>query len=532
MRQIEARVMTHQRTAEAAPCRRRRWFPILGLRLLLALASVLAVLQASTLAGRLDEVDVRSEVRDFKKTFERGKTGEERVAAVEALPDETGDERLAKALIEALENHLKVAHRLSKELDKAKEELAPYIKPKLLDSEWTKRGELEKALTEVAGRVAAEERVALVIVDKLVEQESDEVVEFLADYGLRNRSWRVRAEIVASLGRMRHRAALDTVVIATQDKDPRVRQVAVEQAAGMQGSDDIDRYLIERIEDEAWPVRAAAIAGLAKRKSDEAVGPLILRLGEEEGRLRDDCAKALETITGQTFSDNVLAWRDWWVENHLEELEARSKPSVRHGGVSFQTVETNSQAIMYVIDISDSMNEAAANAEVGEGGMANRDDVDRSKFDVMIKELIQTIGTLPSGTKFNMIVYNHEVKRWKDEMQPVSKKTKNEALEFLLEVEPEGGTNIFDSLALAIESAGFGAQDRYYAPLVDTIYFLSDGEPSAGRFTERKEMLTEIDRMNRFRRITIHAIGIGKLHDKEFMKRLADSHGGAYVQRL
>lgn len=509
--------------------------PIEIMRVLLVSAvcgSIFAIGSAAPSARANDEVDVRSEVRDFKKIFERAKTAEERAAAVESLPDETGDDRLAKALIEALENHLKVAHRLSKELDKAKEALAPYIKPKLLDAEWTKREELEQELAEVAGRVAAEERVAMVIVDKLVEQESGEVVEFLADYGLRNRSWRVRAEIIAALGRMRDRAALDTVVIATQDKDARVRQVAVEHAARMQGSDDVDRYLIQRLTDEAWPVRAAAIAGLAERKSDEAIGPLILRLGEEEGRLRDDCAKALETITGQTFGDNVQAWRDWWVENYLEELEARSKPSVRHGGVSFQTVETSSQAIMYVIDISDSMNEAAANAEIGEGGIANRDGVDRSKFDVMIKELIQTIGVLPRGTKFNMIVYNHEVKRWKDDMQPVSKKTKNEALEFLLDVEPSGGTNIFDSLALAIESAGFGAQDRYYEPLVDTIYFLSDGEPSAGRFTERKEMLAEIDRMNRFRRIVIHAIGIGKLHDKEFMKRLADSHGGRYVQRL
>jgi len=478
-----------------------------------------------------DEIDARSEARRFSKAFAQARTPEEREAAVESVA-EIGDPKIVKELIEALEGHLKTMRRARAELEEAQEKLAPYVaKDELLEGEWRERDRLSILVDEIGTRVAAEDDVALAIVDALVEQRSDEVVEFLADWGLRNRSWRVRAEIVAALGRMATDDAIDTIVIATRDRDARVRQVAVEQAAKVR-KPEVNAYLIDRLADEEWPVRAAAVAALAERKVEAAVGPLILQMGEEEGRLRDDCAKALEAITGETFGDSVRAWRDWWAENHLEKLEESKSARGRRKAVSFQTVTTNSTAIVYVVDISDSMNEAAGSAELNEAGIGRRDDVDRSKFDVVVKELIGTIAGLPEETMFNVIVYNHEVKRWKDEMQRASKRAKNEALEYLLAIRPTGGTNIFDSLESAFDLAGRGASDKYYRPLVDTIYFLSDGAPSAGRFTETSDILREIDRMNRFRKLTIHAIGVGKLHDRDFMRSLAHDHGGRYVQRL
>ena len=498
-----------------------------------------AVLLATTLfsfvgfpvAKADDAVDVRSELARFKKEFPKAKTAPERIALIRALPDAT-DTRVIRTIIETLEKSLKAKKRLRKEYDAARKKLAPYLGKDLLEAEWQTRDSLEADAAEIAAELVAEDDVALAFVDMLVAQESDEGVEFLADWALRNRSWRIRAEVVQALGRMHHDKARETVVIATEDRDPRVRQIAVE-AAGRKGGKDVEEYLILRLSDDEWPVRAAAIEALVKRKSEICIGPLILRMGEENGRLRDDCAKALEKLTGQTFGLNVMAWRKWWAENHLEPLdEAASIPRMTREAVSFHDIKTSSQAMMFVVDISDSMNEAASSSELTDSGVGVRDGVERSKFDVMMKELIQSISMLPPKAMFNLIVYNHEVTRWKDKMQPASKKMKNEALEYLFSVQPIGGTNVFDSLELAFESAGLGAQDRYYRPLVDTIYFLSDGAPSAGRFTDPTEILKHIDRMNRFRRVTVHSIGIGKLHDKAFMKRLADAHGGRYVQRL
>jgi len=506
--------------------------PRLVFALVLALAQILGLAFGSTAASYAagEEVDVRAEVRRFSSEFRKARTANERLELVRGVPA-VGDERIARALIDALERVLDIQMDIQKDLDKARSKLAPYLGRDLLEAEWVTRDKLEAEVGEVGRTLMEEAEVALALVERLVELESDEVVEFLADWGLRQRSWRIRAEVIRALGKMGGDAARDTVVIATEDKDPRVRQAAVEEA-GKLGGEGVVEYVIRRLEDEEWPVRAAAVRALAELESREAVGPLILALGRERGRLRDDCVETLERLTGQTFGDSVRAWRDWWVENHMEELDISHFPTASRKAVSFHDVQTSSKSILFVVDISDSMNEDASSAELTEGGIGQRDGVDRSKFDVMMKELIRTIGALPEEATFNIIVYNHEVRRWQDKMQQASKRNKNSALEFLFEIEPSGGTNIFDALELAFETAGLGAQDRYYRPLVETIYFLSDGAPSAGRITDTDEILKEIDRLNRFRRISILAIGVGKLHDQEFMKSLARQNGGRYVQRL
>jgi predicted protein tyrosine phosphatase len=78
-----------------------------------------------------------------------------------------------------------------------------------------------------------------------------------------------------------------------------------------------------------------------------------------------------------------------------------------------------------------------------------------------------------------------------------------------------GSTNIFDALEKA-----FTDQD------VDTIYLLTDGEPSAGRIKDVESILDEIRRWNRTRQIVIHCIAIGI--DSNLCKRLAAENGGSY----
>ena len=78
-----------------------------------------------------------------------------------------------------------------------------------------------------------------------------------------------------------------------------------------------------------------------------------------------------------------------------------------------------------------------------------------------------------------------------------------------------GSTNIFDTLERA-----FADQD------VDTIYLLTDGDPSAGRIKDVEGIAEEVRRWNRTRQIVIHCIGIGT--DSPLLKRLAAENGGSY----
>jgi hypothetical protein len=75
---------------------------------------------------------------------------------------------------------------------------------------------------------------------------------------------------------------------------------------------------------------------------------------------------------------------------------------------------------------------------------------------------------------------------------------------------------------------------------VDTIYFLSDGSPSAGRLTKPDDILHAVRDMNGPRGVVIHAIallgGDGSKYDlieskplaRDFLEKLASQNAGTY----
>jgi hypothetical protein len=63
---------------------------------------------------------------------------------------------------------------------------------------------------------------------------------------------------------------------------------------------------------------------------------------------------------------------------------------------------------------------------------------------------------------------------------------------------------------------------------VDTVFFLSDGEPTVGEFVQTEDIRAEIHRVNQLRRVVIHCIAIGNFQ-KNFMESLAKENGGLFV---
>ena len=118
--------------------------------------------------------------------------------------------------------------------------------------------------------------------------------------------------------------------------------------------------------------------------------------------------------------------------------------------------------------------------------------------------------------EFNIIVYETGVKPTFDELRKARKKTKQEALESIDGFKPRGGTNIHDALELAFQD-----------PEVDTVYLLTDGQPSAGRITDIDELADAVRRWNYSRQIVIHGIAVGQ--KSALLKRLAEESGGEYV---
>ena len=75
-----------------------------------------------------------------------------------------------------------------------------------------------------------------------------------------------------------------------------------------------------------------------------------------------------------------------------------------------------------------------------------------------------------------------------------------------------------------------GTKDKAYECDIDTIFFLTDGFPTAGLVRVPEQILREVAGINRSMRVRIHAVGVGE-HDRGFMQALAEQNGGMYVAK-
>ncbi len=91
-----------------------------------------------------------------------------------------------------------------------------------------------------------------------------------------------------------------------------------------------------------------------------------------------------------------------------------------------------------------------------------------------------------------------------------------------------GKTNSFGALMAALGVDEKKGAEKGYTVDVDTIFFLSDGYPSYGRFIETDDVLREVRKANQLRGVVIHTIALGEF-EKDFMRRLAHENGGTFV---
>ena len=85
------------------------------------------------------------------------------------------------------------------------------------------------------------------------------------------------------------------------------------------------------------------------------------------------------------------------------------------------------------------------------------------------------------------------------------------------ELVADGGTNLYGALEYAFED-----------PDIDTIFVLSDGEPSVGDLIDPQSIRDAVVEMNATRGVVIHTIAIGGSLD--VLEWLAEDSSGRYRQ--
>jgi hypothetical protein len=335
---------------------------------------------------------------------------------------------------------------------------------------------------------------------------------------------RVASAAVAALGVLRAEdpAWLDDLRAMAGDSRRFVRNAALGDLVQRDPRMHED-LLIEALSNEDWTTRAVALEGLLAARTRAGTGAIVGRMAAEEGRMLARFADTLWQLTGQPFRMTPKAWESWWKTAQpdfepiaLEELELlrlaeeRRRLSQSTTANSFFGIRVISHRVIFILDVSGSMDERLLTKFLDEKG--------ETRIAFAKREMIAAIQRLEKGTFFNLITFSQGIDSWTPSgMALSSPENIDSAVRYTEKILTGGGTNLFGALRAAFSD-----------PEVDTIFVLSDGEPTVGALIESWEIRKEVATWNENRGVLINAISVGgKLNILEW---LATDSGGSFTQ--
>lgn len=514
--------------------------PMLRLLSLILFASTVLYAQ-SDLEGRLDAV------KEFTRYFKKAK---EQSLQVEAVMTLEGNECVpaAKALLKLLTHKSGAVQNTALTVLATYKELPTF---QMLIDELPDQKDMAKAAIaiKVLGRSKVE--AALPVIEEYASRDKANAT--------------VRYEAVRAMTAI-GKASPTMLGKCLQDAEPVVRLAACDAVAAMKVT-ELGEPVTKLLSDSQWQVQTAAIEAVAQIRPQSAVQPLI-DLMQKSGRMRTECADALFRITALDFGvdpdrwqkqwDNLMKIKGWRIPTDAEMAQkaaSRKKYDEFYGRKdetnTFAGIPTTSTNVLFVIDVSGSMDNLVVEVD------KFRDYRDRRRFTIVQTELLNTIETLSKDTNFNILSFATDIKPWKKRLVPANVVNRDSAKSFVKRLKPIGGaeaqdlarsglggsanlsagkTNTLKALMFGFginpekpsKAAVTGFDKKAIKRPLDTIYFLSDGRPSVGKFIDTDEILKEVRTQNELYRMVIHTIAIGDFQ-KSFLKQLAEQNGGVFV---
>ncbi|MEO6711750.1 MAG: VWA domain-containing protein, partial [Planctomycetota bacterium] len=297
-----------------------------------------------------------------------------------------------------------------------------------------------------------------------------------------------------------------------------VRVAAVNQLAKQQNVPE----LLKGLDSPDWSVRLAALQGLEKVRTAEITGTLIGRMQKEEGRMLVEFGKVLWHLTGQPFFNQPLGWKGWWEKNSKDfkpiseadlakrEADEEARRLKQVSKASFFGIRIRSHRVIFILDVSGSMNELTRGQYVGKNGEA--------RIVVAKRELTKCIDALEQNSLFNLVVFSSGVDKWLTEgISDAKGVNREEAKAYVEKLGAGGGTNLYGAV-----------QEAFRDKDVDTIFILSDGEPSVGDVIDPGAIREHVREWNEHRHIVINSIAVGGTF--EVLRWLAEDTGGTHVE--
>ncbi len=321
-------------------------------------------------------------------------------------------------------------------------------------------------------------------------------------------------DIILALGNFNraevHRALLPLLA----SKDYRIVMLATDVLGQQRSPDALQpiKGLAQRPEYlTRYGFRWSVLQAMCQYHTADAIDFLVGQLPSLDGQLKFAVVDYLSRLSQQSFGADTRQWAQWWQvarpSFQYEDAASSDVPNYLwdYPVPTFYDLKIYGKRIVFVIDNSSTMTQPVA------GGRMTR-------LDLAKTELVQAIARLPVDAVFNIVVFDRSIHLLQPSSVMGKPDNKELAIHMVRYLQSGRGTAIFDGL-----DAAFRVDEN-----AEVIYLLSDGLPSAGRVTAPDEIVRIVTEANRFRRITITAIAVGRR--SELMIDLARQNNGSYRQ--
>jgi hypothetical protein len=359
---------------------------------------------------------------------------------------------------------------------------------------------------------------------------------------------KVRLDEVETIGLTDERlidVPAELAALLPTENDAGVRDAVLENLS-IHHSDFARVTLLRALYDPNRSTRIAAIRGLAHYRHVSVPEELIRFVPRADADELKAVFQSLRTLWGGP-SEFLVDSADrekierWWetskdrMAEQFQKLGAKDIASGRKQTESdesrwrdrnFYGLRIESNRVLFVMDVSLSMEEPARQSKT-DPPPAPGQKVTR-KIDVAKSEMTRVLRALPDGILFGLVFFSNSVQVWDQGMVVMGPETRKKAAAWVDALQLHEATNIYDALEAAFRIGMPGSPQKAVAP-PDTIYFMTDGEPTAGKFLKPDIIREHVRRWNKGRNVKIHAVGVGSDHDVVFLRNLAEENGGIYI---
>ena len=269
-------------------------------------------------------------------------------------------------------------------------------------------------------------------------------------------------------------------------------------------------------QDTEWRRRSLALKAIGEVRFKVSIPFLIERLAVERLRLRHDVLRVLRLLTRSAMGLDVEKWREWWreygdafqVSPPLAEYDEALARSPADDAQSFYGIPIESDHFVFVIDVSGSMKDPPL----------GRSQSEITRLDVAKREITKILRRPPPESRVNLLFFEKRVHRWRRRVVKLNERLTDQALQYAQGRMADGGTNLFGGLSTAFKD------DE-----ADTVYLLTDGEPTEGDPKEPAAIRDAIQQLDPSGQMVVHCVSIGTR--SRLLQWLASDWNGQYVER-